>query len=916
MKNPGGTGSPVALRLCVLALLCAALPWLPVNDAFADGTSPAEQPVDFDIPVQRIADALGEFARQAGVQIFFISEGFENTRANAVVGTYSPQEALDLLLAGTGLSADYSADTGIRVSTVPEAGSGPAPGPSLFLAAGAVGLPEDDKGSPPEKQRDAAKPSSVLTTIEEIVVTGTSIRGHIPESSPLQIYDAMDLRNSGAMTVEQFVSTLPQNSNTMSELTPGNSSRVSNPYSVNSVDLRGLGVGTTLVLLNGRRMAASSIGRAVDLSFIPISLVERVEVLTDGASAIYGADAIGGVINFVLRDQQEGAETVLTYGGARSGNEQVRIDQSFGANWAAGNALLALSYFDRQSLDAADRSYSREAAPFTLIPKDRRHSVLATVSHLVPGGTRVSADLLYSIRRPESVQTQFLFGGDFSRRASDHEQTLLNLEAERALGRTVSGSVLVTYAKVDTDAEGFFDGTVLGVGPFFVQEESSNFDITGKVDGELTKSGVMFALGVGYSEQAYEEFRDFSAANGSAPSDLALERSTTYGFGELMLPLVSPERGIKLVSRLELSFAARYTDYSDFGSDVSPKVGVLWSPTRFLKIRGTFGEAFRAPFLFQKNPNGGQNALFPQASLGFPDIWTPDDSAVVLFAQGPGNPSLQAENAETMTVGFDLELSSVRVSATYFDLDYTDRIAEPDPTGGFTVLGQPQNFPDLLNLDPSLAEITALLSVTENFLNLTGIDISDPGAVHAATTVFFDNRIRNLSITELSAVDFALDLTTRTRVGDLNFGVKASKILAYEERVSPSAIPVSLVDTVLFPADLKGRAFIGLQSNSWSARMQLNYVDDYDNPFDPDHPSIGAWTTVDLNLAYEFPADAGGFTRDLRVALGIQNVLDRDPPFLPISPTTNTGILNPTGFDPANADPIGRFISLRISKGW
>ncbi|MGH7927070.1 MAG: TonB-dependent receptor plug domain-containing protein, partial [Candidatus Binatia bacterium] len=395
--------------------------------------------------------------------------------------------------------------------------------------------------------------------MEEIIVTGTSIRGVIPESTPLEIYDAIEIRNTGALTVEGFISTLSQNNNTLSELGGGSSSREPNNNLNNSVDLRGLGVGSTLVLLNGRRMAPSSQGRSADVSLIPIGSVERVEVLTDGASAIYGADAIGGVINFVLKDQQDGAETVLTVGGADGGNEQVRIDQSFGISWKDGTALVALSHFDRNELDASDRDFAQAAAPFTLIPEDTRNSAFATISQLLPGDFRISADLLYSTRKPRSVQTQSQFGADdLVERVIGLKQTVLNVAIDRPIGRKLNGGLLATYADASANADGFLDGPTVGVGPFLTGEDTNSVDITAKIDGELTRfrSGSwLFALGAGYTEDEYKTFRDFSAANGSARSASALGRDTKYAFAELQAPIVSPDQNINGIRRLELSLA-------------------------------------------------------------------------------------------------------------------------------------------------------------------------------------------------------------------------------------------------------------------------------------------------------------------------------------------------------------------------
>src|SRR5262249_4297006 len=151
--------------------------------------------------------------------------------------------------------------------------------------------------------------------VSKVTVIGTTISGVYPASSPIEIYTSEDVARTGATTTEQFIAKLPQNLSTQSQYAAGQVVNQLNFDGVSSIDLRGLGVGTTLTLLNGHRMALSSSGRSADVSLIPASAIERVEVLTDGASAIYGSDAIGGVVNFVLRDNFEGAETRLSYGG-------------------------------------------------------------------------------------------------------------------------------------------------------------------------------------------------------------------------------------------------------------------------------------------------------------------------------------------------------------------------------------------------------------------------------------------------------------------------------------------------------------------------------------------------------------------------------------------------------------------------
>ena len=913
MTGQGRTGkAPECWNSAHLLVVLVAAILVLADRASADTDRPSDNPVEFNIPAQFVPAALSELARQARVQLFFISDGFEDIQANAVIGMYSTQEALNLLLEGTGLTANYSAGWGIKVRAASAPQTASTLGSQLVAAS-----PENASDHAESRQSETGNSGRTVPGLEEIVVTGTSIRGVIPESTPLQIFDAIDIRNSGAMTVEQFIRTLPQNNNTLTQIGIGTSSREPNSMANSAVDLRGLGVGTTLVLLNGRRMAPSSSGRAVDLSFIPLEAVERVEVLTDGASAIYGADAIGGVVNFVLKDQQDGAETVLAYGGAKGGSEVLRIDQSFGFNWSEGNALLAVSFMDQNELFAADRDFAEGAPALTLVPADSRSSVLLTASQLLPANVTLSGDLLYSTREPRTVRTQSLA----QRRLEDsvdHEQTVVNLEVARSTSKKLNAALLLTYADAtsnqQTNRTEFSAGTS---GQTFRDEETATFDATLKFYGTLAtmRSGdVRYAIGAGHSQDEYSRLLDTTAFGGRTVVT-ALDRSTRYAFSELLIPAVSASQNINGVRRLELTLAARYTHYSDFGDNASPKVGILWSPSEPLIIRGTFGESFKAPFLTQLDPNLGSFVLFRPVTLGLPDIWTQDDSAVVLMAHGPGNPMIGSEKARTYTLGFDLDLSGFAVSATYFDINYTDRIATPDPSGGFAAVENPQEFPELFELDPTFDQISQVV-MSSIATNLTEIDASNPAAVHAATTAFMDNRVKNLSVTEMDGLDFSASYTTELWASELSLGIYASKIFGFVERITPRAAPLSHVDTVLFPTDLKGRTYLGLQKDRWNARLNVNYVDEYSNPFDAENPSVDDWVTLDLLLSYETATDISGLLKGLRIGLGVQNVLDEDPPFVTIGTTAGTSILEPVGFDPANANPIGRFVRLQISKRW
>src|SRR5206468_6269992 len=165
-----------------------------------------------------------------------------------------------------------------------------------------------------------------------IEVTGSHLkRADIESALPLQIFTRDDLQNGGVQTVQDLLFRISANQSFGSfneALGEGNTL-----FGFTAASLRGLGAQRTLVLLNGKRLApyALSGGQSVDLSGIPLSALERVEILKDGASAIYGTDAIGGVINFILRNDFRGAEVSANYFATEhGGGDNGRVNATLG----------------------------------------------------------------------------------------------------------------------------------------------------------------------------------------------------------------------------------------------------------------------------------------------------------------------------------------------------------------------------------------------------------------------------------------------------------------------------------------------------------------------------------------------------------------------------------------------------------
>ena len=204
----------------------------------------------------------------------------------------------------------------------------------------------------PQASAAAAAPDE---KIQQVAVTGTRIRSaKLTATSPVSQFTAADIAMTRAITVEDFSVKLPQLAGGVNGTSAG-----SDGFGAQTLDLRNLGQSRTLVLINGTRAVPFGFRNAVDVNFIPASLLKRVDVLTGGAAAVYGADAIAGVVNFVINDKFDGVQASANYRTAKGGADQK------GANITAGTALgdkgNIVGYFElteRGALLAGERSFA------------------------------------------------------------------------------------------------------------------------------------------------------------------------------------------------------------------------------------------------------------------------------------------------------------------------------------------------------------------------------------------------------------------------------------------------------------------------------------------------------------------------------------------------------------------------------
>ncbi|MEP6702316.1 MAG: TonB-dependent receptor, partial [Betaproteobacteria bacterium] len=202
---------------------------------------------------------------------------------------------------------------------------------------------------------------------EKTIITGSNIKKVLEEQTlPVVVISKEDIQKSGIINVEQLIQSITASSTSGGTTTAALTGTAT--YGISSASLRGLGASRTLVLLNGRRITAfsnqSSSGGGVDLNAIPLAAIERVEILTDGASSIYGSDAEAGVINFITRSDFKGIEATVEYGQpTRSGGGSV---EKYSAALGFGslkddryNFMFAWSRTNEEQLKATDREFSK-----------------------------------------------------------------------------------------------------------------------------------------------------------------------------------------------------------------------------------------------------------------------------------------------------------------------------------------------------------------------------------------------------------------------------------------------------------------------------------------------------------------------------------------------------------------------------
>jgi iron complex outermembrane receptor protein len=968
----------------LLSALCASVSWGALQaPALAQNADPApaaaEQRRVYALEAQALPEALTAFARQAGLRTLISLERLRGYRAPALFGEYTAAEALALLMADAPFDA--------RIEN------------------GAIMLID----------RRAERDQSAVNGQADIVVTGTRIRGAAPVGSQLITLGRDQIEESGLAATDELMRTLPQ------VFGGGFAQHVSfqngNIGGGSSLNLRGLGPDATLTLVNGRRLPAMGLrGNFTDISSIPASAIERVEVLPDSASAIYGSDAVGGVVNFILRRDFDGVELAARFGGVTEGDlRETRFTAAAGEEIGPLSLFGAYEYFARSALAMADRGYLADSDltalgggnfdlirsnPANLIvsglgtfavptgqdgsalgesdlisgrlntananegldalPDIAQHAVFLSAELRLAPDAAVFADARYAERSfisanahntqrfaiPASnafraannlfpgrtVQADYDFYRDLGPRIEDGKTETIDL----ALGlrwdvfETWRIEPGLAYARVASDHtrrnmvnlpalnaalassdpniafNPFGDGSftnaatlesIRGFGHSDLLSES--WSISAKADGQL------FALPAGPARLAFgADFRheffkigEVGFITTAAPTPAIStknERDVEAAFAELLIPLFGPGFAPPIGQRIDLSLAGRFERYSDFGETTTPKIGVRWDLTNALSLRASYGRSFRAPNLSDLDPSGTL-ARRQVRALNITDAGAPSGRSNIILVLG-ANPDLTEQRAESWSTGLTYAPpeSGLRLDLNYFDVGFSDRIASI--TNIAAALNPASEFASLIDRSPDPAEIAALLAEAASLGTSGGFSPSD-------ISVIVDARSTNLAITDVRGFDLGLSYAFDLGPGEFELRADATYLIEFLRAASPLAAPVDVVDTVGNPIDLRARLGASWRTERFTIAGFMNYADGYRDNLSAPARDVDAWTTFDLRLSAVLGGAGAGARPQL--ALSVLNLFDQDPPFV----NNASGV----GYDPANADPLGRFVAVEIS---
>jgi iron complex outermembrane recepter protein len=526
-------------------------------------------------------------------------------------------------------------------------------------------------------------------------------------------------------------------------------------------------------------------------------------------------------------------------------------------------------------------------------------------------------------------------GGSWQARAlasygeSTSEQHSSRLDAG-VLTRALPSGLFNPYNPTSSNAAAL---AIIGGVESFGLTKQRQFDVRLVVDGDLAQlpgGAIKLAAGVEYIDERYKTQRGDTLpgrqdngysdqvvngvtllpAKGAIPI-FDLGRNTKSVFGELVVPFFSQENSTTGIQELTLSISGRYDDYSDFGGTFNPKFGITWKPADWLRLRAAWGKSFAAPSLADSDladpvaanfaTGGIVGFLAPTAVVVANGGTAPTPQQTNLLVLLGGTAGLKPQKATTWSVGADIEptgIDGLRMSLTYFNISYDNVIAQPPfttPTEFFST------FKNSYIVNPTPAQIAAATGLSSTIVGTP---------CTTCVYVIEDVRKANLGRFRLSGLDFSANYLGETSFGSVDLNVGGS----YELTRKQSGTLVSGFTNLLAAnnSKLKMRSSIGATVGDFRAQATWSHSQGYTRTpavpaagAFPAQDRIGSYNVIDLFFKYNLPGM--GALKDAALTLGINNVLDRDPPQF----RAQQIVLAQNGY--ANGSTVGRLVQIGIS---
>ena len=841
----------------------------------------ADPKIRFDVPAGPLADMLDAVGRKARLDIiYFDSSMLKGMEASALHGELTADQAIAQLLAGKPV---HPVRTGER---------------TIAIERNAAPETKHEQTSPTKENPPPPEPTTASASEAEVVINAPKA-GYLTDLSllvPIVTVTRQQLEDQGYFQLGEFFRQLPQD---FPGISPGSNPIVGNARGAGtnqtfaeSIDLLGLGPGTTLVLLNNHRLPNSVIGQSVDISAIPVCAVDHIDIVKVGASATYGSDAIGGVVNIVTVSKYSGVEATGRYGGT---SEDKLAGPGgcvlAGSSWSDGNGVVTFDYERDDSLLASDRAYtSSTPRPTSLFPTMETYSAVASVRQEFCDRCVVRADVFASRR---TFDAESALNGRMTTLDGRVDQWDAVMQLDYPIARSWNFNLAAQMAterdRVVTD---------LPTGPsqdYYVNQAPSVESLINGALGPDSDPQVRIALGAAFRQE------QFSWKSSYAP-ELSNRRNITSVFGEVWLPLLDKGGWLPFTQELSADLSGRYDGYDSSGSSWDPRVALLWKTSDSLAWHTSFSRSFKSPTLFELYSTEFAEAV--QAN-------NPGSSGTTLntLLVDGGNRRLTAERSRSTELGFTYQpqtLPDLKIDISGNDLTYTHRIDQLSQDGfaATNVIADAPVLGQLVTLSPTPSQVQQVLR-TPGLVKLPPIDVDSIAAIE---NLGFSNvgsiHVRTIDATVHYSQDIAGDAVTAELV--------SSYFAKYVVRITPQSAQASFVGTAYRPPRGRAKLDFTWPHGNWSTNLRWNFTGGYHSGIDSVCPSapgcpVSAWSTLDGTLTYSSPAGRSSALHGTQVDFSVSNAFNHVPPYL------YGGGLN---YDPANASPAGRRIAITLTKRW